>query len=141
MNYLLDTNILSELVALQPNESVLKWLGAVPDRAMYISVLTLGEIRKGIEKIAEGKRKQKLKLWLEHELPEWFEDRVLSIDRAVADKWGYLHAQQKRSVPVVDCLLAATAVHYDLCLVTRNVRDFHSFPVEIVNPWSTSYQH
>jgi toxin FitB len=135
MNYLLDTNVLSELVAAQPNENVVRWISEIPNEALYVSVLTLGEIRKGVEKSSEGKRKQKLKQWLEHELPAWFEERVLPIDHAVADKWGYLHGQIKHPLPVIDSLLAATALHHDLCLVTRNIRDFQRFPLEVLNPW------
>lgn len=135
MSYLLDTNILSELVAVKPNASVVEWLSAIPNEAQYISVITIGEIRRGVERIEAGKRKQKLKLWLEHELCDWFEDRILPIDIATAEKWGYLLAQAKHVVPAIDGLLAATAVHHDLTLITRNAKDFKSFPLEIINPW------
>jgi predicted nucleic acid-binding protein len=135
MSYLLDTNVLSELVRPKPNKEVIKWFHEVPDNALYLSVLTLGEIRKGIENIRENHRKQKLKLWLEHELPEWFENRILSIDNFVADRWGRLEKQAKRTLPVIDSLIAATALHYDLAIVTRNESDFKGFSLEVINPW------
>jgi len=135
MNYLLDTNIISELTRTQPNPHVLKWLESVPSAALHVSVLTLGEIRKGIEKVTEAQRKEKLRLWLEHELPQWFQNKTLSIDHAVADKWGRLQQQMNRSLPTIDSLIAATALHYDLCLVTRNVQDFQYPLLEIINPF------
>lgn len=135
MSFLLDTNVVCEFVNAKPNSHVLQWLKALPNERLYISVLTIGEIRKGIEQIKDGKRKQQLKLWLEHELPNWFEDRVLPIDIKVADRWGRLQHQSKRTLPAIDSLLAATALHYDLSLVTRNVKDFTGIALEIFNPW------
>lgn len=100
-----------------------------------MSVLTLGEIRKGIERLTDKKRREKLRLWIEHELPAWFEGRVLPVDIAVADRWGRLLAQAGRSVPTIDSLLAATALHHELRLVTRNARDFDYPGLEVINPW------
>lgn len=135
MSYLLDTNILSELVRKDPNKKVMEWVSAIPNTALHISVLTLGEIRKGVENIQEEKRKQKLKLWLEHELPNWFEDRALPINQAIADRWGRLQHQIKRPLPAIDSLIAATALHHDLTLVTRNVKDFSGLSLEVINPF------
>lgn len=135
MSYLLDTNVLSETIRPTPNKGVIKWINDIPNNALYLSVLTLGEIRKGVEKITDVKRKQKLKLWLEYELPAWFENRILFIDKFVADRWGRLQGQSKHPTPAIDSLLAATALHHDLALVTRNERDFKHFPLEIINPW------
>jgi len=135
MSYLLDTNVVSETVRRRQNKLVIGWLEQVPAEALFISVLTLGEIRKGIERLADKKRREKLRLWLEHDLPEWFEGRVLSVDLAVADRWGRLLAEVGRPVPTIDSLLAATALHYELRLVTRNARDFDYPEVEVINPW------
>jgi hypothetical protein len=135
MSYLLDTNVISETIRRQQDTLVIRWLEQVPAEALFVSVLTLGEIRKGIERLPDKKRREKLRLWLEHELPAWFEGRVLPIDLAVADRWGRLLAEVGRPAPTIDSLLAATAVHYELRLVTRNSRDFDYPGLEVINPW------
>jgi predicted nucleic acid-binding protein len=135
MSYLLDTNILSETVRTHPNKSVITWLDQIPGEALFISVLTLGEIRKGIETLSDKRRRETLRLWLEHDLPEWFEGRVLPVDREVADRWGRLLAAAGRPVPTIDSLLAATALHHTLRLVTRNARDFDYHGLEVINPF------
>ena len=93
------------------------------------------EICKGVEAIEDKKRREKLRLWLEHELPAWFEGRVLPVDIAVADRWGRILAEVGRPVPTIDSLLAATALHYELRLVTRNARDFGYPGLEVINPF------
>jgi len=135
MSYLLDTNIVSETVRRNPNKAVIAWLDHLPGEALYLSVLTLGEIRRGIEALADRKRREKLRLWLEHELPAWFEGRVLPIDLAVADRWGRLLAEVGRPVPTTDSLLAATALHHELRLVTRNAGDFDYPGLQVINPF------
>ncbi len=135
MSYLLDTNVVSETMRRRQNKLVIGWLEQVPAEALFVSVLTLGEIRKGIERLADKKRREKLRLWLEHDLPEWFEGRMLSVDLAVADRWGRLLAEVGRPVPTIDSLLAATALHYELRLVTRNARDFDYPELEVIDPW------
>jgi predicted nucleic acid-binding protein len=135
MSYLLDTHIVSETVRPNPKTAVITWLGQLPGEGLYISVLTLGEIRKGIEALADRKRKEKLRLWLEHDLPAWFEGRVLSVDLAVAERWGRLIAEVGRPVPTLDSLLAATALHHELRLVTRNSDDFRYPGLEVINPF------
>ncbi|MDF1760422.1 MAG: type II toxin-antitoxin system VapC family toxin [Coxiellaceae bacterium] len=136
MKYLLDTNVLSETVKAKPNKSVLAWLQKISDDSLYISVLTLGEIRKGIEAAKEQKRKKKLRLWLEHELVTWFSDHVMDIDADVADRWGRLLAEEKRPLPAIDSLIAATALHFDMTLVTRNESDFQFKTLAVINPWN-----
>jgi predicted nucleic acid-binding protein len=138
MSYLLDTNVVSELVRPKPDANVLGWFEAVPDRALHLSVLSLGEIRKGVELLKAGARREKLRLWLEHDLPHWFEDRLLPVSAPVADRWGRLLAGATRPVPAIDSLLAATAIHHELRLVTRNTADFPFPSLEIVNPWQSS---
>jgi predicted nucleic acid-binding protein len=135
MSYLLDTNILSETIRKNPNRSVITWLDQLPGEALFISVLTLGEIRRGIEALSDKRRRETLRLWLEHDLPEWFEGRVLPVDLAVADRWGRLLAEAGRPVPTIDSLLAATALHHALRLVTRNERDFDYHGLEVINPF------
>ncbi len=135
MSYLLDTNVVSETIRRAPHKTALAWLELLPAESLFVSVLTLGEIRKGIEALADRKRREKLRLWLDHELPRWFEGRVLPVDLAVADRWGRLLAEVGRSVPTIDSLLAATALHHDLALVTRNARDFDYPGLEVINPF------
>ena len=135
MSYLVDTNVISELVRPKPAKSVLAWFENIPSEALHISVLTLGEIRRGVEQMPDCARREKLRLWLEHELVDWFGTRILLVDIPVADRWGRLVAQTGRPVPSIDSLLAATALHYELRLVTRNQKDFDYPGLEVVNPW------
>lgn len=135
MSYLLDTNVISELVRAKPAKAVLAWFENIPSEALHISVLTLGEIRKGVEHMPDGARREKLRLWLEHDLAGWFGPRVLHVDIPVADRWGRLIAQMGHPVPSIDSLLAATALHHELRLVTRNQKDFDYPGLEVINPW------
>lgn len=135
MSYLLDTNVISEVLRPKPSAHVLGWLEHLPDTALHLSVLTLGEIRKGVEQLEDDRRKEKLRLWLEQELPAWFEDRLLPVSALVADRWGRLLSKMERPVPAIDSLLAATALHHGLRMATRNVEDFRFPGLEVVNPW------
>lgn len=135
MSYLLDTNVVSEVVRPRPAASVLSWLESVPESALHLSVLSVGELRHGVERLPGGRRKEKLRLWLEQDLRDWFEERLLPVSAAVADRWGRLQAESKRAVPAIDSLLAATALVHDLRLVTRNVADFGFAGLAVVNPW------
>lgn len=135
MSYLLDTNVLSELKRKVPNAYVINWLESKPSSTLYLSVLTLGEIRKGIDGIEDIKRRQTLSDWLETELPTFFIGRVLPVTAITADHWGKLMATAKRPLPAIDSLLAATAIENNLTLVTRNTKDFANLPVELFNPW------
>jgi toxin FitB len=136
MSYLLDTNVISETIRRKPNSAVIAWLDQVPGDAFFLSVLTLGEIRKGIELLRDKRRQEKLRIWLEHDLTGWFEDRILPVDSGVADRWGRLLVDIKQPVPAIDSLLAATALHYDLRLVIRNTEDFEYPGLSVINPWS-----
>lgn len=136
--FLLDTNCISELVRTRPDPRVLKWVEAADETLLYLSVLTLGEIRKGVAALPQSKRRTQLETWLEVELQARFSGRTLSIDRSVADRWGQLAAHAKRtgrSLSAIDGLLAATAMHHNLTIVSRNVNDFASTHVPVVNPW------
>ncbi len=134
MNFLIDTCVVSELIELRPSASVFEWFqNAAPDR-LFVSSLTLGEIRKGVEKLGDGRRRERIAGWLDGELPGWFEGRILAVNQGVADAWGRLAARIP-ALPVVDGLIAATARHHGLAVVTRNEEDFALTGVELVNPW------
>ncbi|MFM1891848.1 MAG: hypothetical protein RLZ44_925 [Pseudomonadota bacterium] len=135
MSYLVDTNVLSELRRREPHPNVFEWFSQRPSTTLFLSVLTLGEIRKGVELLPDGQRKLELLDWLEVELPKFFAGRILAIDAAVADRWGQLQAQARGPVPAVDSLLAATALHHGLRVVTRNVRDFAFAGLDVIDPW------
>ena len=135
MSYLLDTNVLSELRRKSPDSGVVSWFLQRPPATLFLSVLTLGEIRKGIEGVSDEVRRQVLLDWLETDLPTFFTGRILAVDNPVADRWGRLIAAAGRPLPAIDSLLAATALEHDLVLVTRNVKDFEGLPVQIFNPW------
>jgi len=138
--FLLDTNVISEFNRRgQPDPLVLHWLETADPESLYVSVLTIGEIRLGIELLPPSKRRSDLEQWLEMELPEWFEGRVLPVDQSVAERWGLLRAQGQtrgRPLSVIDALLAATALQHGLTLVSRNVSDFSVVGLDLVNPWA-----
>lgn len=136
MSYLIDTNVLSELRRKSPDPGVVTWFSQRPPATLHLSVLTLGEIRKGIEGVRDEGRKQSLIDWLETDLPTFFTGRILDVNGAVADRWGRLVAAAGRPLPTIDSLLAATALKHDLVLVTRNTKDFAGLPVEVFNPWA-----
>jgi predicted nucleic acid-binding protein len=136
MNYLVDTNVLYELRRPQPEPAVVDWFERHGRRSLYLSVLTLGEIRKGIAKLPAGPRRDALDTWLAQELPLYFSGRLLPLDATTADEWGRLCARVQRPLPAIDGLLAATALQHGMRLVTRNVRDFEDLGLELVNPWS-----
>jgi predicted nucleic acid-binding protein len=135
LSYLIDTNVLSELRNQRADSRVVAWMQARPRQSLYLSVLSLGEIRKGIEGVADPAFRQTLTDWLEVQLPNYFIGRLLSINEQVADRWGRVQASAGRTLPVIDGLLAATALQHDLTLVTRNVKDFAGLGVQLVNPW------
>lgn len=136
--FLLDTNVISEGLKPKPDERVMMWMQAVPANRLYLSVIGVGEIVRGITKQAGTKRGRQLEHWLEVELLPSFAGRVLPLTEAVMRVWG---AQYARSVaagvtpPLMDSLLAATAAHHGLILVTRNTADLERLPVSLLNPW------
>jgi predicted nucleic acid-binding protein len=136
--FLLDTNCISEVVRLRPEPRVMAWIEAAEESLLYLSVLTLGEIRKGLAALPQGQRRSRLETWLEVELQARFSGRILSIDAAVADRWGLLAANAKvkgKPLSTIDGLLAATAIHHNLTIVSRNVSDLANTQVPVVNPW------
>jgi len=137
VSYLLDTNVISETVRRRPEAKVIDWLRSVPDDSLHTSVLCLGEIVGGIERLPAGARRERLLRWLDHDLVAWLGNRILAIDDGVAVTWGRLLARSAgQPMPAIDGLLAATALHRDLSLVTRNEADFARTGVRIVNPWA-----
>ena len=136
--FLLDTNCISELVRPKPEPRVLEWMEAVDETLLYLSVLTLGEIRKGLAGLAQSKRRTLLENWLEVELQPRFSGRIVPIDIAIADRWGLLTAEAKRNgkpLSIIDGLLAATALQHNLTVVSRNISDFANTHVPVLNPW------
>ena len=139
MTYLLDTCLISELVAKQPNQKVLDWVDAQFPETLYLSVITIGEIAKGICKLTPSKRKESLSTWLNETLPNRFENRILTLDVSTMVLWGNLIGQLEqngRPLPAMDSLIAAIALQHSLSLVTRNEKDFAGTGVAIINPWS-----
>lgn len=136
MSYLLDTNVISEVVGKRPEPRVVAWLESIPNELVFLSVISVGELRQGVERLPSKGRREKLLVWLEHEIPAWFGSRLLPVDVPVADRWGRVLASSPRSLPAIDSLLAATALAHGLRLVTRNERDFEGIgDLEVVNPW------
>ena len=138
MSFLLDTNVISEWVKPEPNPQVVAWLNEVPEDRVFLSVAALAEIRRGVELMPPGKRRDRLASWLTEDLPVRFEGRILDIDGRIADAWGVLMARGKKAginVGTLDAFFAATAEVHRLTLVTRNVQDFLKLGIPLLNPW------
>lgn len=138
--FLLDTNVASEMVKPKPHPGVMQWISAVDEALVYFSVVTLGEIRKGIASRPEAARRAQLESWV-NALVDRFSGRILPVDLAVADRWGHLAGRCKIrgvTLPVIDGLLAATALQYNLVFVTRNVKDVQGTGVDTLDPWDLS---
>jgi predicted nucleic acid-binding protein len=136
--FLLDTNCISELVRVRPELRVVEWMESADETLLHLSVLTLGEIRKGVAALPQSKRRARLEVWLESDLRVRFWGRILSIDPPVADRWGQLAARAKRDgtpLAIIDGLLAATAMHHNLTFVTRNTKDVAAIGATVLNPW------
>jgi predicted nucleic acid-binding protein len=139
--FLLDTNVISELVKPRPEPGVTAWIEATDERLLHLSVLTLGEIRRGVAALPQTRRRATLEAWLETDLSSRFHGRILAIDSTVADRWGLLTAQaQKKGIvlPVIDGLLAATALQHNLTFVTRDTGSVAAAGVAVFNPWEKS---
>ena len=138
MKFLLDTCLISELVKKEPNAAVLKWLDERDEQSLYLSVLTMGELQKGISRLSTGVRKDDLQAWIEHDLIERFEGRILDLDLETALIWGKLQGETElkgEKLPVMDSLIAATAIAHGLVVVTRNVKDIERCRARVYNPW------
>ncbi|HJQ56644.1 MAG TPA: type II toxin-antitoxin system VapC family toxin [Vineibacter sp.] len=140
MTFLLDTNVISEWVKPRPDPGVIAWLADVDEDRVFLSVVTMAELRYGIERLATGSRRRRLDDWLRHELPSRFEGRVLPVGDAVAEAWGRIAARREaagRPIGAMDAFIAATANAHDLAVVTRNTSDFDAVVKEVVNPWKS----
>jgi toxin FitB len=137
LNYLIDTCVISELVKTNSDKNVVAWLQDTPTERLFLSVITIGEIRKGLVKLSESKRKDLLTNWL-NSLLENYQNRIIAIDLTIAENWGVIQGRSELKglvMPSIDSLIAATAYTHNLVLVTRNVGDFESNGVPIKNPW------
>ncbi|HET7922953.1 MAG TPA: type II toxin-antitoxin system VapC family toxin [Gammaproteobacteria bacterium] len=139
MSYLLDTCFLSELLKPQPDAGVVEWVSGVEEERLFVSVLSLGEIQKGIEKLKNGRRRRRIQTWLDQDLNSRFHNRILPLDLQTALGWGEICGMSEKNghpLPVIDSLLAAAARARNLVLVTRNGKDFQVYPVTVLNPWN-----
>jgi toxin FitB len=140
MRFLLDTCVISEVAAKRPNPKVVDWIDSVDPDSIYLSVITIGEIQKGIEKQRDLSKKEKLEIWLQDDLLVRFRDRLAVLDIGVLLEWGTLTGRleaQGVTIPAVDSLIAATALHGRFVLVTRNEHDFLRSGVQLLNPWKS----
>ena len=138
MAYLLDTCTISEMVSVKPNAKVLKWFESQSDKTLYLSIITIGEIEKGIYQLTRSKKRLRLETWLFDELVPGFQNRLLGIDRKLMTTWAKMIAELKTkgmNRQSFDSVIEATALHHQLILVTRNVKNFQNSQATILNPW------
>lgn len=139
MPFLLDTNIVSETVKAKPEERVLAWLEDQTPAELFLAAQTIGELVRGARKVKEKSRRERFEKWIEQDLTEQFEGRVLPFDAPAAVLWGRLMGdgdRAGRTPATADAQIAAVAIHHDLTLVTRNVKDFERLTVKLLDPWS-----
>ena len=139
MTFLLDTNAISEVIKPRPNAGVMDWFGSADEDTLYLSVITLAELRHGVERLAAGSRRASLDRWLSADLPDRFEGRILPVDARTADAWGRGIARAQaagRTIGAMDGFIAATAMQHQLTLVTRNLADFQPVSVQLFCPWT-----
>ena len=138
MNFLLDTNAVSEWVKQRPNPGLIRWMESADEDRLFLSVISLAELRHGVERMAVGARRSRLEQWLRDELPLRFEGRILAIDASIAEAWGRIVSRSEalgRPIGAMDAFLSATSEIYRLTLVTRNVSHFPLVKA-VVNPWT-----
>ena len=143
MSFLLDTNIISEGAKPRPDAGVMDWLASIDEEQLHLSIVSLAELRHGIERLDTGRRKTALDLWLTEQLPARFDDRLLPVDAETADAWGRIVAAAQavgRPIGAMDAFIAATAKQHQLTLVTRNIADFEATGIRLFNPWSQGGQ-
>jgi predicted nucleic acid-binding protein len=138
MKYLLDTCVISEIAKTKPNKKVVSWVSQNDEVNFYLSSLTFGELYKGASKLPDSKRRNKLFLWIQHDLKERFAGKILAIDLIVAKTWGEIQGASEAAgnpMPAIDGLIAATGLAHDLTVVTRNIADMQQSGAALLNPW------
>jgi len=138
VKYLLDTNVISELIKREPDSHVACWIDECEESALFLSVITFGELQKGIKKLNDESRAEQLQKWVNQDLAERFQGRILPVDLKVALTWGRIIGISEKGglkLPVLDSLIAATAIANNLIVVTRNVHDLERCQVSVLNPW------
>ncbi len=138
MNFLLDTNVVAEWVKPRPEPRVISWLADVDEDRVFLSVVSLAEIRRGVEAMPVGRGRERLARWLADELPARFEGRLLDVDQRVALSWGVVAARSQKAgitIGAMDAFFAATAQTYGLTLVTRDIGDFKAAGIQLYDPW------
>jgi len=138
LNYLLDTNIISELISKTPNKKVMAFISDLDEERLYLSVITIGEIKSGIEKLDDGKKKETLLHWLENDLLIRFHNRIVEIDIEVMLQWGKIHTELKKMgkpLPVMDSIIGSIAQAKNFILLTRNEKDFKHLDIQMINPF------
>jgi len=139
LKYLLDTNIISEFISKTPNKNVIKHILTLDENDLYLSVITIGEIKAGIENLDDGSKKEKLLYWLENDLLNRFEKRIVDVDTDVMLQWGVINNKLKklgRPLPIMDSLIGVTSEVKSFTLLTRNEKDFKNLNIKIVNPFN-----
>jgi len=138
MKYLLDTCVISELSKESPDEKVIAWISEIEEKELFISVITLGELHKGVERLPEGRKKTYLHNWINYDIKERFKNRIIDFDLQTATIWGKILARTERkgtTMPAIDSQIAATGLCYELTVVTRNIPDMKASGVALHNPW------
>ncbi len=138
MKYLLDTNIISELVSKQPNQKVLDFISSIDEEDTYLSVVTIGEIKSGIENVKNTDKKKNLNQWFEQDLLPRFQNRIIDIDTDIMITWGKINQTLKsigKPLPIMDSLIASSCINGSFTLVTRNEKDFQNIDIKIINPF------
>lgn len=138
MKFLLDTCVISEFVRKSPSKKVIAWLNSKSNDDLYLSVITIGEIQKGISKLPYSQKRLTLQKWLDKDLSNQFDNRVLDISKGIIDRWGRMQGgseSEGKTLPVIDSLIAATAIHHGMTISTRNVSDLELCGASVRNPW------
>ena len=139
MRYLLDTNVISELVKKEPHTGVRRWIDKHDESAMFLSVITFGELQKGIRKLSDKNRAERLQTWVDQDLARRFEGRILSLDLETLLTWGNIQGNSEKNgipLPAMDSLIAASAIAHHLTVVTRNTTDIERCQASVYNPWA-----
>ncbi len=138
MSYVIDTCCISELAKSDPDKHVIQWFSDHNELDMYLSVITFGELRKGIEKLPSSKKKQRLNRWINEDLLQRFKNRVIDIGLDEVNQWGKVVARTEQMgtpIPAIEGLIAASALVHDFAVVTRNTKDMKASGVKLINPW------